>query len=140
VSSVVTSDGTVSSFSFQSTIGGEEDTGHQTEGSVTLSNAIRLDITVVVLASPDESTFRLEHICDHIVDQSVFIPDAVGFKFSLVGFVVDLSKDILESSVVLLEDSVLGRQVEGVLSVDGILERSMSEFSDRLVKKLENKC
>jgi len=138
VSSVVTSDSTVSSFSFQSTIGGKEDGGHQTERSVTLSNAIGLDITVVVLASPDESTFRLEHVGNHIIDQSVFVPDAVGFEFSLVGFVVDLSKDVLESSVVLLEDSVLGRQVERVLSVEGILERSMSEFSDGLDKKIRN--
>jgi hypothetical protein len=133
VSSEMTSDGTVSSFSFQSTIGGKEDRGHQTERSVTLSNAIRLDITIVVLASPDETTFRLEHICDHIIDQSVFVPDTVGFEFSLVGFGIDLGKDVLESSVVLLEDSVLGRQVEGILSVDGILERSMSEFLDGII-------
>jgi len=70
----------------------------------------------------------------------VFVPDTVGFEFSLVGFGVDLSKDILESAVVLLEDGVLGGQVEGVLSVDGILERSMSEFLDGLDKKLETKC
>jgi len=133
VSSVVTSDGTVGSFSFHGAIRGDEDGGHQTERAVTLSDDIRLDITVVVLASPDETTFGFNHICDHIINQSVFVPDTVGFEFSLVGFFVDLGKDVLESTIVLLEDGVLGGQVKRVLSADGILEASVSKFTDRFV-------
>jgi hypothetical protein len=33
-----------------------------------------LDISVVVLARPDESTGRLDSLGDHVIDQSVLVP------------------------------------------------------------------
>jgi len=98
-----------------------------------LSNAIRLDITVVVLAGPDETTIGFHHISNHIVNKSVFIPEALGFEFLLVLLVIDGLENILESTVILLQDGVLGGHVEGIVSVKGIFEAGVGESRDRFV-------
>lgn len=72
-----------------------------------------MDITIVVLASPDETTIRLDHVGDHIVNKSMFIPDTGLGVFFLVILFVDFLEDILESTVISLQDSVLGGHVEG---------------------------
>lgn len=48
--------------------------------TVSLSDWIGLNVTVVIFASPDESTLRFHGIGYHIVDQTVFIPNFFGFK------------------------------------------------------------
>jgi len=130
--SVMSSNSAVGSFSFNGTIRGSKNTGHEAQRSVALSDDIRLDITIVVLASPDEATIRLEHVGDHIVDKSMFVPDTESLEFSLV-LLVDFSENILESAVVFLEDSILSRQVQGVLSFKSELEAGMSEKTHRLI-------
>ena len=47
----------------------------------------------------------------------MFVPNFLFFELFSVGFLVDAFKSILEAAVVLLEDSVLGGQVEGVVSL-----------------------
>ena len=47
---------------------------------LTLSDNVRLNISVVVLASPDEASTGLEALGHHIVDQTVLIPDALLVK------------------------------------------------------------
>ena len=49
-------------------------------GQLTLSDNVRLNISVVVLASPDEASTGLEALGHHIVDQTVLIPDALLVK------------------------------------------------------------
>ena len=100
---------------------------------ITLSEAVRLDITVVVLASPHETTFGFHHICNHIVNESVLIPDTSLSEFSLVLFFIDCLEDILEVSIVSLEDGVLGRKVERNLTVNSVLEARVSELFDGLI-------
>mmetsp|Transcript_58958 Transcript_58958/g.81813 ORF Transcript_58958/g.81813 Transcript_58958/m.81813 type:complete len:351 (-) Transcript_58958:3-1055(-) len=131
--SVMSGDGTVSSLRFDGAILGDQNGGHQTEGTIALSDAIRLNITIVVLASPDEATIRLEHISNHIIDKSVLIPETLSLVLLLVVRLVDGGKGVLESAVILLQDGVLGGHVQGVVSVKGILEASMSEFLDGIV-------
>jgi len=53
---VMSGHGAVSSLGLDRAIGALEDRGHETKGTISLSNDIGLDITVVVLASPDEAT------------------------------------------------------------------------------------
>lgn len=134
--SVVSSNSAVSSLSFDGAIGGNKNTGHETQRSVALSNDIRLDITIVVLASPDKATIRLEHIGDHIINKSMFIPKTGSLEFGFIVLLVNISKNILESAVVFLENSILSRQVQGVLSLKGKLEAGMSKKAHRLQKKL----
>lgn len=70
---------------------------------------------------------------DHIIDQSVLIPDTGGLELSLILLLVDLGEDILEATIVRLENGVLRRHVEWELALQCILERRVSEVNDRLI-------
>jgi hypothetical protein len=54
--SIMSSHSTMSSFSFNYSIFIEEDRGHESKRSISLGNDIRLDISIIVLAGPDESS------------------------------------------------------------------------------------
>ena len=64
--------------------------GHETERSVPLSHNIRLDIAVVVLASPDKFSGRFEGLSDHVVDQAMLVPNAGSIEVFLVLLLVDV--------------------------------------------------
>lgn len=104
-------DSTVSSFRFDGAIWADENRGHETEGTETLSEGVRLDITVVVLASPDEAAFPFDHVGDHSVDEPMAVLDAELFEFSFVLLVVHFLEDVLETTIVLLKDGVLSRKI-----------------------------
>lgn len=63
----------------------------------------------------------------------MLIPDALGIKFLLVGGVEDLLEDILEATIVLLKDGVLGAHVQREALGDSELETGVGEATDRLV-------
>jgi hypothetical protein len=98
-----------------------------------LSQTIGLNIPVIIFAGPNESTFTLNHIGDHIVDESVFVPDLLGFEIFFVLFVVDIFENILESAVIFLEDSILGAQIKRVFSLKSELETAVGKFSDAFI-------
>ena len=53
-----------------------------------MSDRIGLDIAVVVFASPDELSARFERVSNHVIDQSMFVPDSLFFESRLeLGFV-----------------------------------------------------
>ena len=52
--------------------------------ALTLSDDIRLNITVIVLTSPHESSIRLESLGYHIVNKPVLIPDTLLIECLLV--------------------------------------------------------
>lgn len=60
----------------------------------------------------------------------MFIPESLLFEGLGVLSVIEILENILESSIVLFQDGVLGGQVEWVFSVDGIVETLVGEFSD----------
>lgn len=64
----------------------------------------------------------------------MLVPDLLGLKVLLVGGVVNLLENVLEASIVLLEDGVLGAHVQRVVLVEGELERSVGETGDGLVR------
>ena len=125
--SIVTCHSTVSSLSLDDVVLIEENRGHETERTKALSNDVRLNVTVVVLASPHDATVSLDNLSDHIINESVLVVNASLFEISLVMLHVQVHEDILEETVVLLQDGVLSRQLKGILSVEGILEASVSE-------------
>ena len=130
----VTSDGTMGSLSLDGlSIGGNEDGGHETEGAETLSNRVGLDVSIVVLASPDVATVGLHGESDHIVDETVLVPDLSSLELSLVLLLVDLSEDILETTVILLQDGVLGGKVERPALLQRVDEARVSELADGLI-------
>ena len=126
-------DGTVGSLGLNGAVGGLEDGGHETEGAVSLGNDVGLDITIVVLASPDEATAGFDHVGDHVVDKTVLVPETSSLELCLVGGLVDLLEDVLEATIVLLEDGVLGGQVARVVAGEGVLHARVGEAVDGIV-------
>jgi hypothetical protein len=85
------------------------------------------------LKSHDISTGALHHLCNHIVDKAVLIPDLLLVKGLLVSALKDLLEDILESSIILLEDSVLGAQIEREALLERKVERRVCEALNGLI-------
>lgn len=50
----------------------------------TLCHRVRLYISVVVLAGPNEASLRFHGLGHHVIYQTVLIPDAFGLKLSTV--------------------------------------------------------
>ena len=63
----------------------------------------------------------------------MLIPDLLFLKCFFIFFVIDLLENVLESTVIAFQDSVLGGEVERILSVEGILEALFSELCYALV-------
>lgn len=81
-----------------------------------------MNISVVVLASPNEAPVGFNGISDHVVDESVLVPHSVGLEVLLVVRIVNFLENVLESAIVLLHDGVLGAHVKRVVSLLGVLE------------------
>jgi len=67
---------------------------------------------VRTLQGHNVATLALDHLGDHVVNQAVLVPDVGGLKVLLVLAFVDFLEDILELSVVCLENGVLGAHVQ----------------------------
>jgi hypothetical protein len=113
-------------------IGAQQDAGHQTKRTEALRDRVGLHIAVVVLAGPHEATLALESIGNHVIDQAMLVPDASLLVLWLVLGLVDLLEDVLEATVVRLQDGVLGRKVHGPLLVQRVLEAAVRKVTDRL--------
>lgn len=100
---------------------------------ITLSYAIALHVSIVILTGPHIASLRFHHIGHHIIDQPVFVPQFLVFELFLVFFIIEFLEDIFESSVIFFEDGVFGGKVEGVVAVEGELEAALCEFSDALI-------
>lgn len=50
----------------------------------TLSQDVRLYISVIVLAGPHKATGRLEHLSHHVVNEPMLVPDLILVKVSLI--------------------------------------------------------
>ena len=72
----------------------------------TLCNTITLYVTVIVFTGPNESTLWFHHIGDHIINQSMFIPDFLFFELFLVLFLINSLEDILEFTIIFFQYSV----------------------------------
>jgi len=60
----------------------------------------------------------------------VLIPEFVLFELRFIFVVVDLLEDVLEAAIILLQDSVFGRQKEWILTVDCVVEALVRKFGD----------
>ena len=84
------------------------------------------------LHGDDVSTLALNHLSDHIVDQTVFVPDTGSLKVLLVLAVVDLLENVLELAVVGLQDGVLGAHVQRQLLIKRKLHGGVCKAGDGL--------
>ena len=87
----------------------------------------------LTLQSHDETTLALDHLSDHVINETVLVPDALGIKFLLVVGLEDLLEDVLEAAIVLLQDSVLGAHVERKALSQGKLETGVGKAANRLI-------
>lgn len=87
----------------------------------------------LTLEGHNVATRALDHLSNHVVNQTVLVPDALGLKLGLVLGVVQLLEDILEAAIVLLENGVLGAHVQRQLLVQGQLERGVRKARDGFV-------
>lgn len=67
----------------------------------------------LTLHGDDEATIALDHLRDHVIDKSMFVPDALGIEVLLVVRLKDLLEDILKPPVVFLENSIFGAHIQG---------------------------
>jgi len=104
----VASNGSVRGFSLEHSVFVHADRRHQTEGTETLCDNIRLNIAIVVLTGPNEATTAFNCLSYKIVNQTVLIVDASFYELVFVIFFVLVIKDIHEKTVVLFQNSVLG--------------------------------
>ena len=81
----------------------------------------------------DITTAALHHLRNHVVNESVLIPYLLLVKFFLVCCLEDILKDVLETTIVLLQDGVLRAHVERQRFAQSQFETSMREALDGLV-------
>lgn len=108
--------------------------GHQTKRAKALRDRVGLHITVVVFAGPDVAAVGLHGKGYHVVNEAVLVPDLGALELGLVLLLVDLREDILETTIVLLQDGVLGRQIQGPTLLQRVLEARLSELTNRLIR------
>ena len=99
----------------------------------TLGEAVALNITIIVFASPDISSFRFDHIGNHVIDQSVFIPNLLSLKLFLIALFVDALEGVLEPAVINLQDGVLGVEIERIFSRKSELETAVCKLFDAFI-------
>ena len=81
-----------------------------------MSYCVTLDVTVIVLTSPDIAAFPLHCRGHHVINQTVLIGetsfDELIFEFRFKNFL----KQILELAVLGLEDGVLGAHIDRIIT------------------------
>jgi len=92
----MSSNSSVGCFRFESAILVNKNGCHETEGSKTLGDNIGLNITIIVFASPNNTTFSFDSLCDHIVNKPVFVSETSFLIFFDEFFLVNLFEDIFK--------------------------------------------
>ena len=127
---IVAINSTVGCFWLQNTIFIDTNWSHQTERSETLSNNVWLYVTIIVLASPNETSFTFNCLGYHIINKAMLITASNCQHFVLVILFVFFSKNIHEESVVFLKNGVFSRKLEGEFTLDTVLEARFSKWSN----------
>ena len=85
------------------------------------------------LQGHDETTLALDHLSNHVVNEIVLIPDALGFKVLPVVLLEDLLEEVLETAILLLENGVLGAHVQRQLLHESNLEAGVHKAMDQFI-------
>jgi len=153
--------GAVGGFGFEGlAVGGDEDGGHEAEGAETLGDDVGLYVAVVVwgggvlvvaaggggemcrrtLQSHNVPALTLHHLSNHVIDQTVLIPDLLLLELPLVFRLVYLLKQILEPSIVRLEYRVLRAHVQRQSLLQRQLETRMRKPAYAIVRVILRLC
>ena len=107
--------GSVSCLILINSLGRDKNRGHHGKIAVCGRNHVTHYVSVIVLASPDESAFASYNSCYGIIDQGVEILDSRLLKLLLVLLLVHIREDVLEVVIVCLGDGILGREPQILL-------------------------
>src|SRR3546814_20059266 len=88
------------------------------------------DVCSSDLAGPDELAAPLEGGGHHVVDQAVLIFDLGLGELVLELAVEHFLEDVLEASVIGLEDRVLGRQIHRPAAVEAVIPAGTGEIAE----------
>ena len=133
--------GSVGRLVFIGTAGGYQHGGHHGQIAVGRRHHIGHHITVIVLAGPDEASFRADDPCHRIVYQCIEIFYTKLLKFLLVLGIIDLLKDILECMVIFLGNGILGGEPQVLLGINSISKAGSGKAGNglfRIVDALKN--
>jgi len=130
VLSIVSSDRPMCCLCLEVTFRRDQIGRHEPQTSIALGHNVALDVSIVVLARPHKPSLALDHLGHHVVDQSVLVPEVLGIEVLFVGGLVDGLKDVFKEPVILLENGVLGAQIQRVVLVECIFEAGMGEALD----------
>ena len=81
----------------------------------------------MVLASPNKVSTGLNSLGYHVIDESVLVVNTYSLHLILVFGLVDSFESVLEEAVVLLQNSVFRRELQGQLSVNSVLHTGVHE-------------
>nr|GFC44720.1 hypothetical protein [Tanacetum cinerariifolium] len=134
VVAVVARHGAVGGFGLHhGAVGRHERRGHQAQRAEALGYGVALHVAVVVFAGPHKVTVPLQRRSHHVVNQAVLVGDASFLELSEVILLVDFLEDVLEAAIVLLQDGVLGAQVQRPALHQGLVEAGVRKAPNRLV-------
>ena len=100
-------DSSVGGLSFHDSIFVNAYGGHETKGSEALSNDVGLNISVIVLASPNDTATTLNDLGDKIVNKTVLVEKSGSIELFLELSVEYILEGVYEESIILLQDGVL---------------------------------
>jgi len=123
----------MSCFSFNNSIFVKKYWSHETQRTISLSNDITLNISIVIFAGPYKSTISLKYLSYHIIDKSVFIINSFLLIVFLIVFLINLLENIFESTIILFENCVLGRKFKWISSIKSVFETGSSKGTDRFI-------
>lgn len=68
-----------------------------------------------LLASPDESAFALQGLSNHVINQSVLVPDVKGLEVFAIGLLIHFLKDLEKTTVIPAAIEVSDNKILGKL-------------------------
>jgi hypothetical protein len=75
----------------------------------------------------------LHHLRNHIINQTMFIPNALTLKLPLIILLENLLKDVLKPAIIFLQNRILGAHIQRQILAQRELETGVCEPGNRFV-------
>lgn len=98
-----------------------------------MSNTVTLNISIIIFASPYKSSFRFNHISNHIVYKSMLIPDLFLLELFLILLIIYFLKNIFEFSIIFFKNCIFCCQIKWILSLKSKLKATMSKLFNAFI-------
>ena len=124
----------VSSLIFIITLRGYQNRCHHSQRTKRRRNHITHNITIIVLARPDKSTFRFHNAGYNIIDQTVEVFNACCLEFILEFILIDRCKNFFETSVINLGNRILAAKPQILFRIKRIIKATSCKTCDRIIQ------